>query len=385
MLLSHKIRMYPTAKQANALARACGTARFAYNWGLAEWHRQYAAGQKPTANALKKQWNACKPAWVRESPKDANQQPFANLGKAFSRFFKHQGRHPTFKKKGQHDSFYCSNDKCRVEGAMIRLSSLGWIKLAEPLRFKGRVMSVVVSRQADRWFCAVAVETEEKRQRTSNGIVGVDLGLTHFAALSTGEQIAAPKPLRKALKKLRRASQALSRSQKASKNRQKRKLRVAKLHAKVQGVRQDFLNKLTTRLCRENQAVVIEDLAVSNMQKNRKLSRAISDAGWGEFRRQLEYKGELFGTVILAAPRFYPSSKTCSSCGTIKEGLSLSERVFCCPSCGETLDRDLNAAKNLYTLGFRGIQACGLGVIPVAVAEVEAGTKPFGQLAACTN
>jgi putative transposase len=358
------------------LARACGTARFAYNWALAEWNRQYAAGQKPTANALNKQWNAIKPTWVRESPKDANQRPFLNLQHAFTRFFKHQGRHPTFKRKGQRDAFYCSNDQCKLGGNSIRLPRIGAVKLAEPLRFNGRVMSVVVSRQADRWFCSVAVETEVKRQRTGDGIVGVDLGLKHFAVLSTGEIIDSPKPLAKALTKLRRANKALARSQRASKNRQRAQMKLARLHLKISDTRNDFLHKVTTKLCRENQAVVVEDLAVGNMMKNRKLARAISDAGWGEFKRQLEYKGPMFGTVILSAPRFYPSSKTCSACGAIKPNLALTERTFACPGCGARLDRDLNAAKNLYTLGFRGLQACGLGVSLMGAAEVEAGTKP---------
>lgn len=380
MNLSQRIRLYPNKTQTAALGKAAGTARYTYNWALAEWTRQYKAGGKPSAMALKKQWNACKPEWVYESPKDANQQPFASLNTAFQRFFKKQGKYPVFKCKGGHDSFYVSNDKFTVDAKDITLPKIGRMRMAEVLRFKGKLVSGTVSCKAGKWYVSISVETQNKRARSGNNTVGVDLGLKHFATLSTGEQLNAPKPLKAYLKRLRRYSQAVSNKVKGSKNRAKAKLKVARVHSKISDIRNDFIHKATTKLCRENQTIVVEDLAVQNMQKNRRLSRAISGAGWGEFRRQLVYKAKIWDNTIVVAPRFYPSSKTCSACGVVKQNLALTERVFECASCGLSLDRDLNAAQNLYTLGSREIQACGLGVGPTRAAEGEAGTNECADL-----
>jgi putative transposase len=360
MILAHKIALDPTAKQANFLARACGVARFTWNWALAEWNRQYAAG-KPNAMALKKQWNVIKREqfpWIYESPKGANQAPFLNLDKAFQSFFQGVKKRPTFHHKGQRDSFYVENDKLQVIRQKVFLPLIGSIRLKEMLRFEfeGKIMGAVVSRTADRWFISIQIELPFfELPRTSDNFIGVDLGLKTFATLSSGEQIEAPKPLKANFKRLRRAQRVLSRRVKGSKRRLKARQRVARIHKRVTDVRIDFLNKLTTRLVRENQVVAVEDLAVKNMVKNRSLARVISDAGWGEFRRQLEYKAQRYGTQILVVGRFYPSSKTCSGCGCVKETLLLSERSYSCEHCGLVMDRDLNAAVNILTAGLAGI------------------------------
>ena len=362
MILAHKIQLDPTFKQVSYFRKACGTSRFTWNWALAEWQKQYQAGQKPKGVSLKKQFNQIKYRqfpWLKEMHRDSHSQPFMNLQKAFVSFFKHKAKYPKFKKKGVHDSFYVANDKLKVRGKKIRLPVLGEVRMTETLRFEGKIQGAVVSRTSDRWFISIQVDVGDvQKQRDSNNTVGIDLGLTNAVACSDGTVFQAPKPLKKQLKSLQRLSRSYSRKVKGSNNRLKASKRLSKLHWKISNTRKDFLHKVSMKICRENQTVVIEDLGVRNMMKNRKLSRAISDIGWSEFRRQLEYKGKLFGTQVIVADRYYPSSKTCSICGFVKTNLTLSERVFRCESCGAEIDRDLNAAKNLYTLGLGGIYAC---------------------------
>lgn len=387
MILSHRIELDPTVKQRIAFARACGVARYAYNWGLAEWKRQYDAGKKPNALALKKQWNQGKPEWVYDSPKDANQAPFSHLQLAFQKFFKHTAKFPQFKCKGVHDAFSVSNDKFHVSGRYVRLPKIGTVRMRESLRFEGKIMFGVVSRDADRWFLSIAVDVgpNYSRPRTGNEVVGVDLGIKSAATLSTGEQLEGPKPLHKLIDRMKTLQRRLSRKQKGSKNRGKARLKVSRLHRRIRCVRLDFLHHLTTRLCRENQTVVIEDLNVKGIMANHKLARAISDIGFGEFRRQLQYKVLLYGTQIVVADRWFPSTKTCNCCGQIK-AMPLSTRTFSC-ECGYIEDRDINAAKNLRTLGLREINACGhgssdSGATQSETAVIEAGTNPCSLVSA---
>lgn len=356
----HVIRLDPTYKQANALSRACGVSRFTWNWALAEWDRQYKAGLKPTASKLKLQWNTIKETefpWVMESPRDANSQPFADLGRAFSNFFKsckgdrkgRKIRHPRFKKKGQHDSFYVANDKFEVrkcgKRGVVRLPVIGNVKAFEDLRFQGKILSGRVFYQAGRWFLSVACETKiEQPSKFEHPIVGVDLGLKTAVVLSHGDPIDAPKPLRQALRQLRRANRKLDRRRKGGCNRRKMQLRVARIHQRIANVRKDFLHKVTSKICCENQAVVIEDLNVQGMIGNHRLARAISDVGFGMFRTFCEYKAA--GRVVVA-DRWFPSSKRCSRCGHVKDELKLSERVYHCEGCGLVMDRDRNASLNL--------------------------------------
>lgn len=355
MILSHRITLDPTKNQCQALARAAGTARFTWNWALAEWNRQYEANEKPKASVIKKLWNATKGKefpWVYESPKDANQQPFTYLQSAFNRFFEGKARRPRFKKRGRHDSFYLSNFVIRINDKKIRLPKIGWIKLHERLRFTGKIMSATISRTADRWFASISVDLGDNyfRPRISSKVLGVDLGLKNAVTLSDGRTFQSPKPLKKSLRKLKSLNKTLSRKQKGSNRKEKAKQQLARLYARIANIRKDFLHKLTTSICRESQTVVIEDLNVREMLKNRRLSRAISDVGFYEFRRQLAYKTILHGTKLIVAGRFFPSSKTCSACGYKKAKLSLGEREFNCEGCELALDRDLNAALNLKSL-----------------------------------
>ena len=341
---------------------AAGCARFAYNWGLAEWSKQYKAGLKPSAYGLKKQFNAIKEEqfpWIYDSPKDANQQAFTNLGTSFKNFFdsikgKRKGPkvgYPKFKKKGQDDKFYVSNDKFSFEGNTVNLPVIGPIKTFEKLRFEGKVMSGKVSKRADRWYISVSVEVADsydvKFKSTNRPIVGIDLGVKTAVVTSSGQEFQSPKPLKAALKKLARANRVLHHRKKGSSNRKKAAMKVARVHARIACIRKDWAHKVTTQICRENQAVVIEDLNVAGMLRNHKLARSISDVGFGMFRRFMEYKSVKSGIALVIASRWFPSTKTCSSCSFVNEPLPLSQRTFVCDYCKFTADRDLNAAKSL--------------------------------------
>lgn len=357
MILAHRIQLDPTPAQREYFARACGVARFTWNWALAEWGRRYAAGEKPNAANLKKAWNSLKHKqfpWVAETHKDANQQPFTDLQVAFINFFKKRARYPNFKKRGVHDTFYVSNDKMRLDGEAVVLPKLGRVRMTEALRFPGKILSARVSRDADRWFIAVQVDTEQRPKvaQQRRDVIGVDLGLTTLAVLSTGEKIEGPKALKKNLERLRRLSRSHSRKQRGSSNRRKAVMRLARLHRHIRNIRSDFMHKVTTKLCRENQAVIIEDLNVQGIGNLKNTRRSVADAGMRELRRQLEYKSVLFGTRLVVADRWFPSTKTCRSCGVVGPKLDLKTRVWTCSTCGAEHDRDVNAAKNLEQLGW---------------------------------
>lgn len=270
MILAHRIALDPTHQQRAYFARAAGTARFTWNWGLAHWEQLHQHGDKPTSHQLKKLFNALKYEqfpWLHEIHRDAHAQPFVNLQNAFTAYQQGQAEKPRFKsKKRDKDSFYVTNDKFRLDGRRVRLPVVGWVRLREALRFMGKIQGATVSREADRWYLSVQVDLGDYHQpRQGQGVVGVDLGVQAAATLSTGEVLAGPKPLRQALRQLRRRSRQLSRKQYGSANRRKAKQRLAPLHARISNLRRDFLHPLTTRLCRENQAVVIEDLNVRGM------------------------------------------------------------------------------------------------------------------------
>jgi len=352
---THKIALDPTACQEAYFRRCCGVSRFTYNWALAEWKKQYAAGSKPSGSALKKQFNALRHVdfpWTGEVLRDATAQPFVNVQRAYQNFFDKRGKYPKFKKKGLHDSFYIANDQFGVDGQRVRIPHVGWVRMHEALRFEGKILSAVVSRTAHKWFVAIAVDVPRILTTSENqAVVGVDLGIKALATLSTGEKFAAPKPLKKSLQKLQRLSRQLSRKQKGSHRRWKAKQKLARLHYRVACVRNDALHKLTTGLVERFGTIVIEDLNVRGMVQNRHLSRAIADVGFGEFRRQIEYKMAVRGGRLVVADRWYPSSKTCSDCGFVLDILSLGTREWDCPACGVSHDRDINAAVNLEKLG----------------------------------
>jgi putative transposase len=381
--LSHKIALVPTAEQAIYSGKASGTARFTWNWALAEWSRQFDAGDKPDVNSLKKAFNAVKYQqypWLAEIHRDAHAEPFNNLGRAWAKFFKalkggKPAHAPKFKKKGRcRESFYVANDKFGVKGKTIRLPIVGFVAMREGLRFEGKILGATVSRSADRWFVAIQVEMPEHqalRKRTMNGIEGADLGITSAVTLSSGQKIESPRLLQGMLRRLEIRSRRLCRKLEVatvkagikpgcripkgtrlpvSSNRKKASDALGRLHYRVANTRKDFSHKMTTRLCRENQAVGIENLNVAGMMKNDRLARAISDIGMGEFARQMRYKARLYDTKVIEADRWFPSSKMCDVCGFVHSDLKLSDRIWTCPNCGTVHDRDINAAHNLKRL-----------------------------------
>ena len=372
MLIAHRIALDPNNVQATYLARAAGTARFAYNWALAEWKRQYGAWKadnalpKPSQAALRRQLNAIKRErfpWMLEVTKNAPQMAIIQLGQAFQNFFAGRARYPAFRKKGVHDRFTLTNDQFDIDGSRIRIPNLGWVRMRETLRFQAKIMSATLSRVADRWFVSIAVDTPDSShlpKAKNQGEAGVDLGVSALATLSTGETIPGPKPHKALLDRLRRLSRSLSRKVKGSANRRKAKAKLAKLHARIAAVRSDALHKLTTDPTRRFHTIGIEDLNVRGMVKNRHLARSIADMGFFECRRQLEYKAAMRGGRVVVADRFFASSKTCSTCGHKLGDLPLSVREWTCPACGVIHDRDVNAAVNLKTMAVSStVPACG--------------------------
>jgi putative transposase len=353
MLLTHKIALDPNAAQRNYFARAAGTARFAFNWALDEWRKQYRAGGKPSEVSLRRQLNSLKRSeypWMYDVSKCVVQEAIIDLGTAFRAFFEKRGRYPRFKRKDGRASFCAANEvgTFRTDGERIKLPVIGWVRMREEVRFSGPLKRVTVSRNGDRWFASIMVDTEDVQPvQQPEAAVGVDLGVSALATLSTGEAVVGPKSHTAKLKRLRRANKALARKRRGSANFRKAKRRLARIHTRIANVRRDATHKLTTRLTKTYRTIGIEDLNVRGMASNHCLARSIMDGGFFELRRQLEYKSRLYGSRVVVAGRFYPSSKTCSCCGVIKETLALSQRVFHCDDCGFDAGRDHNAALNL--------------------------------------
>lgn len=368
---SHKIRIELNNKQTTLAGKHAGASRYAYNWALDKCKKSYEAKEKrPSSKDLHKTWVAevkSENAWTYEVSKCSPQQAFRNLEIAYKRAFTvKNAKLPTFKKKGVNDSFY-------LEGAIhaqtdrIKLPKLGWVKCSEELP-QIEVKNVVVSRQANHWF--VSFKTTDTPQRVEDisqkPIVGVDLGIKTLATLSNGEVFENKRPYKKLQRKLRIAQRKVSKkfvkgAKTQSKNYQKAKRKVANIHYKISCIRKDATHKLTTYLAKNHSEVAIEDLNVKGMSRNHKLASAILDGGFYEFKRQLEYKTTWYGSKMTVVDRFYPSSKTCSECHTIKQDLTLKDRVFKCPTCGMQKDRDLNASINLRnkSVSYTASNACG--------------------------
>lgn len=378
MILAHRIELDPSPVQAIYFARAAGTARFAWNWGLRRWQEEYAlwkeyqCGPKPSEASLRRELNALKEGafpWMLEVTKNAPQQAIKNLGAAFKNFFDGRAKYPRFRKKGvSHDSFRADPgpDKLHpnaveVDARRVKLPVIGWVRMREAVRFVGKIKSAIVSRTADRWFVSLSVDVDHTSPvRETQTVGGVDLGVKALATLSDGTTIEGPKALRRNLKMLRRRSRAHSRKAKGSANRRKAAARLARLHARIANVRQDALHKATTRIVNQFDVIGIEDLNVRGMMANGKLSRAVADVGLFEFRRQLEYKAAMQGVRIVVVNQWYPSSKTCSGCNHIYTDLTLSNREWTCDGCGVIHDRDHNAATNLKNIAASSaVTACG--------------------------
>lgn len=368
MILAHKVRLNPTTEQEQHFRQCLGIARFTWNWALAEWDKQYAAGEKPRIQKLKLQLNAIKGEqfpWMYDVSKSVVEYALINLGKAFDNFFRgvKQGDavgYPKFKsKRNPVQSFTVANDRIKINGHNLLLQRCpGVINMAEILRFTGKVNAVTISLTADHWYASIAVDVGsvevKPRLEGNRPPVGVDLGVKALAVTSDGAVFENQKALRTNLDKLARLQRHMARKVKGSFRWQKLKLQVARLQERIANIRKDASHKLTTYLCQKYGHIAIEDLHVAGMLKNRKLARAIADCGWAEIRRQLQYKGKLYGAIINAIDQWFPSSKTHSKCGYINKDLTLADRVWLCPVCDELVLRDENAAQNILTYSLTG-------------------------------
>ena len=361
---SIKVRLELNNKQTTLANKHAGVARYAYNWGksicdLAIQNKEH----RPTAIDLHKKFVAeeksIKP-WLYEVSKCSPQQGLRNLDEAYKRTFKvKSSRFPKFKKKGQHDSFYLEG-AIKTDNNKIKVPKFGWLKCSEILP-DCEIKNIVISKTANQWFVAFKIQFEPQITNKINDVVGVDLGIKTLAVLSDSKVFDAIKPYKKNKRKLKILQRKLSKKQKGSQNRKKACLKVAKLHYRIANIRKDALHKLTTYLSKNHTEICIEDLNVNGMSKNHKLASAILDGGFSEFRRQLEYKCQWYGSILTIVDRFYPSSKTCSGCGNVKKELKLSEREYVCENCGLIIDRDLNAAINLRNKSVSYTEsACGV-------------------------
>jgi putative transposase len=363
MLLGFKTELKPNNQQKTLFAKHCGVARHAWNIGLSAIkfvldHNKNNPEEKlkiPSAIDLHK-WlvASVKPdyPWYYEVSKCPPQQALRNLCTALSDFFKKKkirGKpvsFPRYKKKGKHDSFYLDGS-LKTDHLAIKLPKIGWVRTHERLPQGTTPKNVTISRKADQWFVSFKIEVTEENTPKIREKVGVDLGIKTLATLSSKVVFEGAKSYKRFEKKLSRLQFLLRKKVKFSNNWYKAQLQIAKLHLKIADIRKDTLHKLTTYLAKNHGTVVIEDLNVSGMMANHRLAKAIADMGFYEFRRQLEYKTKLYGSELVIANRFFPSSKTCSNCDFIKTELKLSDRIFKCDNCGLEIERDFNASINL--------------------------------------
>ncbi|MDP8963094.1 MAG: transposase [Cyanobacteriota bacterium] len=371
MLIAFKTELKINSSQRVLLAKHAGTARHAYNWGLGLC-KQILDNNKinppeekikfPTAIDLHKWLVALvKPRyeWYYEVSKCAPQYALRHLADAFKRFFSQKGGCPRFKKKGKGDSFTLDGS-LTIDQRKVKIPVIGWIKTYERLPQGVNPKSVTISRTADRWFVSFKVEVEPTTTEKRVDVVGIDLGVNHLATLSTGEVFDGVKAYKQYEKKLARLQWLNRHKQQGSSNWKKAQLKIARLHRKIANIRKDTLHKITTYISKNHAVIGIENLKVSGMLANHKLAKAIADMGFYELRRQLEYKCQLYGSKLVVVDRFFPSSKRCSNCLTVKESLSLSERTYCCSECGFESDRDLNASINLELAVRSTVLASGL-------------------------
>ena len=384
--MAYKCRAYPDEAQQQVLARTFGCVRLIWNRTLAERHRLYHAEGKSLSyaasdaalTAMKKDPDL---AFLAEVSSVPLQQALRHQYKAFSAFFAGRARYPRFKSRQGRQSATYTRSAFSMRDDVLRLA-----KTSAPLRFAWSwpdvnvtrldPTSVTVSRDpCGRWYVSFAVDQADPDQLPAAGaVVGVDLGIKDFAVTSDGEKIPNPRKLARRERNLARYQRRLARCQKGSANRGKAQAKVARAHRKVRASRADFLHRAAAQLVRGHDVIVIEDLAVKNMVRNRSLAKAISDCGWGEFRRQLEYKAVKAGRNLVVIDRWYPSSKTCSACGHLLAALSLNTRTWQCPSCGTRHDRDVNAAKNILAAGL-AVSACGADVRHSGTSRVRSAVK----------
>ncbi len=368
MFKTHKIALNPNKKQRAWFAQQCGYARFAYNHALSNFKANLDNDNFLSTWTLNNQFNKSKKDidWTQAQDQRAALYGILNLGNAIKNWVDKRSRFPKYKKRGSKQSWTTDEQAVRVEGKRVKLPKIGWVKMFESLRFDGKIIRVTISRTAHRWFVSITVDTGTPNEvvgTTTRPVVGIDVGINSLATLDDGTKYQNPRPLKRYERKLKRAQRRLSKKVFLSNNWYKQKRRLERGHYKIKCIRKDAQHKATTDIVNKASAICVETLKVTNMLKNRKLAKALSDSALGGFLELLKTKAEALDVPITEAPQFFASSKICSSCGHKKKDLSLAERTYQCDVCQYNVDRDVNAARNLKQLaaGYaESLNACGV-------------------------
>lgn len=368
---TYKYRIYPTEEQKVIFSKHFGCCRFVYNYFLNREKEFYLNNKEDIEAKRIKGHNTAfdnqklltqlkkeeKFEWLNEVGSHSLGIALKDLEMAYNNFFKKRAKFPKFKKKSYYQSYSVDNLTLYIKNGRVYIPKIkDGVKIIEHRPLEGKILNGTISKTTDeKYFISITVEKEIKTLPVETKSVGIDLGIKDFAVISNGVKIPNPHFKKKEIKKLKRLQRCLSRKNKNSKRREKCRIKLARSNSTINNKKSDFLHKLSSKLIHENQVICLENLNIKGMVKNHCLADSISECSWFEFVRQLEYKANWYGRTIVKIDRFFPSSKTCSNCGYIKETMTLSERKWICPKCGSELDRDINASKNILKQGLNSL------------------------------